>query len=82
MHSLVYAATLLVAWSASLTHLSLHLLQVPEEDRLLASVFMGAAYTLLGVPLTGLVFDGNRAAIRLDHPKNRYAIFGDPGLPP
>ncbi|MCS7235782.1 MAG: hypothetical protein RMM30_07405 [Armatimonadota bacterium] len=54
MHSLVYAAALLVAWSASLTHLSLHLLQVPEEDRLLAGVFMGAAYTLLGVPLASL----------------------------
>lgn len=54
MHGLMYAAALLVAWSASLTHLSLHLLQVPEEDRLLAAVFMGGAYTLLGVPLIGL----------------------------
>lgn len=55
MHTLLYAVALLVAWSASLTHLSLHLLQVPEEDRLLAGAFMGAAYTLLGVPLTGLL---------------------------
>jgi hypothetical protein len=54
MPSLVYAATLLVAWSLSLTHLSLHLLQVPEEDRLVAGAFMGAAYALLGVPLAGL----------------------------
>lgn len=54
MHPLMYAAALLVAWSSSLTHLSLHLLQVPEEDRLLAGAFMGAAYTLLGVPLAGL----------------------------
>jgi len=54
MAPLVYAAALLVAWSASLTHLSLHLLQVPEEDRLLAGAFLGAAYTLLGIPLTNL----------------------------
>ncbi len=55
MHSLVYAATLLCVWSVSLTHLSLHFLQIPEEDRLVAGIFMGAAYALLGVPLTGWV---------------------------
>lgn len=55
MQSLLYATLLLFAWSVSLTHLSLHFLQIPEEDRLLAGVFMGAAYTLFGVPLTGWV---------------------------
>lgn len=54
MGSFLWGAVVLVAWTLSMTSLSVRLLHVPEEDRLAARLSMGAAFTLLGIPLLQL----------------------------
>lgn len=51
MDNFLVGATVLIVWTLSMTSLSLRTLNVPEEDRLAASLSMGAAFTLLGIPL-------------------------------
>ncbi|MCS7173385.1 MAG: hypothetical protein N0A24_08370 [Armatimonadetes bacterium] len=47
-------ALVLASWTLSLTSFSLHALQIPEEDRLPASLSLAAAFTMLGIPLLQL----------------------------
>ncbi len=48
-------ALVLVSWTLGLTSFSLRALQVPEEDRLPASLSLAAAFAMLGIPLLQLL---------------------------
>ncbi|MDR5709453.1 MAG: hypothetical protein QN140_06470 [Armatimonadota bacterium] len=47
-------ALVLLSWTVSLTSFSLRALEVPEEDRIAASLSLGAAFAMLGIPLLQL----------------------------
>jgi len=54
MDNFLVGAAILLVWTLSMTSVSLRALRVPEEDRLAASLSIGAAFALLGIPLLQL----------------------------